>query len=783
MKNEFVTQALSTELKSLVHETVALLGELLKAQLSVLEARRIDQLRKRFVRTRGSNPSFVKAALRKSFRELAALSAEQRVNTAKAFTLMLELMNACENAYRSQKILQRPSLTAGDASALRDSSIIYVLTAHPTEARTPAHIWIFEKILEVLTQELLFQKGKLSDLAKIKLTHLLAKAWNSPFVRTRKPTVEDEAHLIYALLLKEESLETLLQFSKNTMPFYVRAWVGGDKDGHPGVDEKVFQASLQLSRTQIFRFFQRRNLDLQTFLASDLGRQLKSAHKDFEISLMRLKRIRSGDGRRVQKLRKALVHLTQVYQRKFQNIHPALQTMQEMLRLFPAMVVTLEFRESSDVLMNMPKREKLAIKSMLETLAGIAKGGDPRWYVRSFIISMTEKIEHLEAAAALVQKTFGAVRLPIVPLFEQLKALQQAPQVVTELLRRPVFKKARRKYWDGKQEMMLGYSDSSKESGVLQSRLAVAETMFALDDLCRSHGVQAVFFQGSGGSVDRGGGSVAEQTAWWSSQALRTYKVTVQGEMVERSLANSAIAQGQLQRIAQSVEKWQKAKFRKRPRSKDLDVFAKKVAQAYRSQINDPRFLKLIESATPYPYLSLLKIGSRPTKRTQVLSVSGLRAIPWIMCWTQSRVLFPTWWGVGHAWENSSSRERAKIKKIFQTHELFRSYIAALGFTLSKVEMPVWDFYLERSPLPTRDRQRFSKDFHHEFARTRRCLRELLQSDRFIPQKPWLEESVRLRSPMIHPLNVLQLLAFEKNEPQLARLTVTGISASMMTTG
>jgi phosphoenolpyruvate carboxylase len=420
---------------------------------------------------------------------------------------------------------------------------------------------------------------------------------------------------------------------------------------------------------------------------------------------------------------------------------------------------------------------------MLKSLAVFSRGGDPKWYVRGFIISMASELKHLQIAAQLTKLALGEIRLPIIPLFEQLGALRHAVQITSAVLKDPTLSRALKTHWDSRFEVMLGYSDSSKESGVLQSRLAVAETMHALDSFCRRRHVTPLFFQGSGGSTDRGGGSVQEQTAWWSTSALRNYKVTVQGEMVERSLANPEITRGQLERITQSAGAWKKAAHRHLPKIKALDDFAVKVADGYRNQVASSEFLKIVEHATPYPFLNLLKMGSRPTKRSKKLSVEGLRAIPWILCWTQTRLLFPTWWGVGLAWSQTDNKNRAQLIRAYRSHPLFATYVRALGFTLAKVEIGVWNLYLEQSGLELAMIQKFQHDFEKELRGAKTFVRAILGSHELITWRPWLQESITLRSPMIHPLNLLQIIAMKQKNAALLRLSVTGISSGMMTTG
>lgn len=772
--------SLSASLRDLVHETVALLGQVLKNELGTAEFRKIENLRTRMTKLRGSSTRTTQKILSRELKKLQMLKVSQRHDIANAFTLMLELMNACENAYRSHEIKRR----VFRKPAVVPDSIIYVLTAHPTEARSRENIWIFHQILKQLTMILERPDSTLTEADKKQLIHHLEIAWKISVVRKRKPRVQDEAEHIYSTLLRDETLRTLLECQTELVPIYIRSWVGGDKDGHPGVNEKVFRDSLTLSRQGILDFVKRRLLEVRGTLhqVSD-SKKIINHISNFEKSLLQLRHVNPGDAKGILRLKKEFKDLCQYYEKIIHELHPSLGEIKKLWHIFPALVVPLEFRESSDILMQSPSGKGLAIFRMLKALARFSRGGDPKWYVRGFIISMASELEHMQIAARLTKLALGKVCLPIIPLFEQLGALTHAARITSSVLKDPTLSRALKTHWDSRFEVMLGYSDSSKESGVLQSRLAVAETMHTLDSFCRRHHVTPLFFQGSGGSTDRGGGSVQEQTAWWSTSALRNYKVTVQGEMVERSLANPEITRGQLERITQSAGDWKKAADRHLPKIQALDDFAAKVATSYRGQVASNEFLKVVEHATPYPFLNLLKMGSRPTKRSKKLSVEGLRAIPWILCWTQTRLLFPTWWGVGQAWSQTGKKDQTQLIRAYRSHPLFATYIRALRFTLAKVEIAVWNLYLEQSGLEPSMIQKFQHDFEKELQGAKTFVRAILGHHELIAWRPWLQESITLRSPMIHPLNLLQIIAMKQNDAVLLRLSVTGISSGMMTTG
>jgi phosphoenolpyruvate carboxylase len=256
--------------------------------------------------------------------------------------------------------------------------------------------------------------------------------------------------------------------------------------------------------------------------------------------------------------------------------------------------------------------------------------------------------------------------------------------------------------------------------------------------------------------------------------------------MVERSMASAPIARRTLDSILENMtrglSRYQGAAKSAPTSSPALDAFADGVAEVYRAQVQEPDFLRWVELATPYSYLNLLKIGSRPTKRTASLSVASLRAIPWVLCWTQTRVLFPTWWGTGTVWAGLTPAQKNQLRGALKTHSVFRSYIKALGFTLAKIEMPVWKLTLEKN-LPSAEAKKASTLFHQEHQKALRFYHELTGEGELLWFRPWLGESIRLRSPMIHPLNLLQIIAAQTKDAPLLRVTVTGISSGMLTTG
>ena len=776
-------------LRSIVKTSVAVLGEVIEHELGRSAYLRIEAIRKKMASVREASIGRTTNELNAVFGDLKKLSPKARMDIAVAYTLMLEIMNACENAYRTYR-LRKPHnhapLHDANIPLLQNpdvTPITYVLTAHPTESRSSKNIAIFYEIQKFLVRTL--ERGGQLDRSELK--SLIEIAWRVPIVRSRKPSVEDEAEHLYSIALRDENLETILRVSRTETPIFLRSWVGGDKDGHPGVDEVAMVNSLQASRKDLHAFARKQLDELQDLLELFSSSSIERIRQNVKENLARLREIKAGDGARMKKLHSGVLKLKHHYEKVVGEIPEPIRRLEQMLHTFPGLVIPLELREDSTMILDaLAAKKKFAIERMLFKVAEISKGGNPRWYAQGFIISMCQRIEHIEAAADLLHRALGALKIRVIPLFEQQEALHQSAEIVEAMLKRPRFQKALKTFWMNRIEIMVGYSDSSKEAGVLPSRIEVSTAMRVLDEVCKKYKVQPIYFHGSGGSVDRGGGPVEDQLASWSKGALGFYKATIQGEMVERSFASPEIAESQFLKIAETAQALLKSPDRAKP-NRVIQEFAFRVENEYRAAVNSERFMTMVESATPYRFLSALKIGSRPTKRASnkkgALAVTSLRAIPWVLCWTQTRVLFPTWWGTGSAWSEASVAHKKALKAAFKSHALFRSYIHVLGFTLAKIELPVFNFYIDQSNLPAGEKIYFKQLFEREYQDTLKFFAELTGERDPLWFRPWLSESITLRSAMIHPLNLLQLLAEQEHDLPLLRVAVTGIASGMLTTG
>lgn len=756
------------ELKVIVSKSVKLLGFAIQDVYGVAQYQVIEKLRLKMKMVRHKDPETVEKALNEVYLDLKGRRDLDLHQISKAFSLMLELINTCEASYRSHR-LQDYKLT----EFKKPHSLVFVFTSHPTEARSRNFLLLMDKVEDLLLKA--YTRG--FEEIEAELLHLLRMALKLNLANNRRPQVSDEAEQIFHFVLDASILSEQIALRKKGIDVFFRTWVGGDKDGHPKVGEATMMESLNLSRGKLIEFISTRLTEFKTEVQL-VNKEIVPSINGLLRELKALKKIGTNDGEKLKRLRKNLTFfILELKDNKLAS--PGIADLRELLWLYPALVLPLEIREDHELIHEAIKKPQMAIAKMLSRLKRISKGLDSKWYVRGFVISMCQSADDVMAAVKLTKKMTGSFSLPVVPLFENEKGLSHSVAILQEAFSRFSFKDQHLKKWGGRFEVMLGYSDSSKESGVLPGRLLVESALYNLEKFLTKEGLVPVFFHGSGGSVSRGGGSVKEQIAWWPQSALNIYKVTIQGETVQRHFHQPLIMRSQVGKI---VEEFSNYKPKKVPESSVIPKFAKDIQNRYMSLVQDPEFQDLVSKATPYDFLNLLKIGSRPTKRSGKGQFS-IRAIPWILCWTQTRLLLPIWWGIGSSWESLSENEKSDLKQYYEASALLQSYVKNLGFTFAKIELGVWNFHVECSTLGPEAKEKWRKEITAELEKSINFFKEISGHKNFTWFRPMLGESIIFRSSMIHPLNVIQKLSLERKDNVLLREAVTGVASGMLTTG
>lgn len=765
-------QELPQSLKDLVHASVEVLGVAIKEEFGDKFYLKVERTRQGLKGLRDLPSEKKMEHFNRLLKDLSKCSPKELTQLNRSFALMLELINTCESVYRCQSM--------GDSEIPQFESkpkgMIFVFTAHPTEARTQEVLEYFKHIHKLLLKQGMQAQGQLKYYLRILL--------GIPLANHGRPQVVDEARNIFGHVLNKPIIDEQIHLHRKGVEVYFRTWVGGDKDGHPLVNEKTMRESLQESRLKLLQWALSKidNLKDDWEIAG-----LKTFYQSLvtiEKELNSIRKIRKKDGIKIAKIRKTLFSLEKKVQKRFDGTPVNLKDLTDLFWLYPALVMPLEIREESDLVIQAHEKTSMAIVKMLKFLNDVSEGYDAKWYARGFILSMCETSEGLISAFKLAKKYLKHSMIPVVPLFENEKGLSNGVSILQGAYEYSGFLKDHRKKWNQRFEVMVGYSDSSKENGLLPGKLLISNALKKIDEYIYSQKLTPVFFHGSGGSVARGGGSIKEQTQWMPNSALSIYKATIQGEMVARQFSQDKIVRSQILKLLDQWQVQKNSNQSKYEQSKVVSVFSEKIKDSYRFLIQDELFIKLVEEATPYNYLSELRIGSRPSKRAASKDRSfSLRAIPWILCWTQTRLFLPNWWGVGSSFASLSLEDQQKLKKDYQHSALLQSYVKALGFTFEKMDMSIWRTYLNHSKLAQNDKNVIDERIQTELELTKKFFAFMTENKEWLWFRPWLSESIYYRSSFIHLLNMIQLEALRRKNYQLLRETVTGISCGMLTTG
>ncbi|GGE23414.1 phosphoenolpyruvate carboxylase [Marinithermofilum abyssi] len=430
--------------------------------------------------------------------------------------------------------------------------------------------------------------------------------------------------------------------------------------------------------------------------------------------------------------------------------------------------------------------------------------------IRNYLISMTQGTSDL-LEVVLFAKEVGLYRLHgkqktselhVVPLLETIDDLHHAREIMENFYQHPCYVPVEiggRKV----QEIMLGYSDSNKDGGMLTANWELFRAQKDLFRLSQKYGLHVRFFHGRGGALGRGGGPLNQSIMAQPPETLAGgVKITEQGEVLSSRYALKPIAYRSLEQATSALLTSAASIFTgeiAEPNPEWTDVM-EKVSEAslkkYQQLVfDDPGFLDFFNEATPLPEIGELKIGSRPTRRKNSRAFENLRAIPWVFSWTQSRNLFPAWYaaGTGLAGFAEASPDGLKtLQRMYQEWPYFRSLVDNLQMALAKADFVIAKEYSTLATDPE-VRDRIYRTIEEEYRRTRESVLAITGQEEILDHIPVIQESIRLRNPYVDPLSFIQvhLLGARRTEagdphPEQLEdvlLTINGIAAGLRNTG
>jgi phosphoenolpyruvate carboxylase len=394
------------------------------------------------------------------------------------------------------------------------------------------------------------------------------------------------------------------------------------------------------------------------------------------------------------------------------------------------------------------------------------------------------------AVHLLLKEAACPFELPVSPLFETLDDLQRSRQVVDSLLKTPWY----HQHIAGELMVMIGYSDSAKDAGVLAAAWAQYTAQEELLACCAGHGVELTLFHGRGGTIGRGGAPAREALLSQPPGSLKNgLRVTEQGEMIRAKLGLTSLA---VKTLALYTDAILKANLQTPPVPKQqwramMDSLASHSCEAYRAVVRDePDFVAYFRHATPERELGKLPLGSRPARRSAGGGIESLRAIPWIFAWSQNRLMLPAWLGAGAALQQVLQHgERDVLREMCAQWPFFATRMSMLEMVFAKADASLSAFYDDR--LVPASLQRIGEALRQQLASDSHTVLEVTGAQQLLAKQPWIKKSIQLRNIYTDPLNVLQaeLLQRQRQDPQHAALdeaimvTIAGIAAGMRNTG
>ncbi|PKG23778.1 phosphoenolpyruvate carboxylase [Niallia nealsonii] len=429
-----------------------------------------------------------------------------------------------------------------------------------------------------------------------------------------------------------------------------------------------------------------------------------------------------------------------------------------------------------------------------------------------YLISMTQSPSDILEVLVLAKEAGiyrvhadGSVEsnLNVAPLLETIDDLIAGPKIMETLFKLPVYRGHLKQHND-QQEIMLGYSDGSKDGGTLTANWKLYKAQREIHEMASSYRIGLKFFHGRGGSLGRGGGPLNRSIL---SQPIETLgdgvKITEQGEVLSSRYLLEDIAFRSLEQatstlltaFAHITQNLDKHTDRRPVWETTMEEISTISLRKYQSLVfNDPDFMTYFKEATPLTEIGNLKIGSRPMSRKNKTSFEDLRAIPWVFAWTQSRQLLPAWYAAGtglYEYAQGGANNIALLKEMYKNWPFFRSTVDNLQMALMKADLTTAREYsslVEDQSIG----QRIYNNIKDEYNKTQTILLQITGDEQLLDHTPSIQESVYRRNPYVDPLNffqvelIKQLREQENPDPELMNqvlLTINGIAAGLRNTG
>ncbi len=735
-----------------------------------------------------------------------------------------------------------------------------VFTAHPTEARRRAISTSIRRLARLLSEhEMSLRNGADERRAERRMLEEIDTLWRTAPLRPEKPAPTDEVRAVMAVF--DETLYTAVPHVYRRVddalqgpaaggrapivtPFVrIGSWVGGDRDGNPFVTASVTRKAAAIASEHILlgleattlRIGRTLTVDGETTPPSDalaaLWLRLRDADEEAaaevaqrspdephrRVLLMIARKIaatRSRDADLAYRDPEHLLADLRIVQTSLVEAHAPRQAYGHLQQLiwqvetYGFHLTELEVRQHSAVHAKVlaeleaggtRSEQTEEVLDVFRAVAHVQERFGPRAAGR-YIVSFTQSAEDLANVHRLAAYAVGPGATPpildVIPLFETFADLQAAPRILAEIVDHPAFA-ARLAETGRRLEVMLGYSDSSKDVGPVAANLALYEAQAHIAAWAEEQGIELTLFHGRGGALGRGGGPANSAILAQPPHSVDgRFKLTEQGEVIFARYGDPAIAMRHIDQVAAAVLLASSPSIEQRNRDaaeRYADVAATMDASSrerFFSLVKAPGFAPWFARVTPMEEIGLLALGSRPARRgLSVESLEDLRAIPWVFAWTQARINLAGWFGLGTALEAVGDAEL--LQRAYSDWPLFRTLIDNVGMSLAKADARIAQQYLDLG-----DRDDLAQLVMDEMLLTRAWVIRVTGGAELLDNRPVLQRAVKMRSPYVDALSLLQLRALralrdealtdapaDPGQQRLLLLSVSGVAAGLQNTG
>ena len=796
------------------------LGNVIKDQAGVKYFRIVEDIRLNSKKYRQTNNN---KYLDSIFKTLKSLKPNEIYIIAKAFTIFFYLSNIAEQVFR-EHTLDNSKISI---KKLTGKNLIFmpVFTAHPTESSRQSTLKKIYKIAEII------ESNNSSDMNEI--NSLITQLWYTREVRSTKPNPIDEVKsLIYYLdILYKDVYQSIVddgEISSKAKNFDLKfgSWVGADKDGNPFVTTKITKQALEIYSNQILNIYKEQivkfseEFSISTdFVESPkmLTKKIDKYRKILPKEYKHYKRVNYDEHFRIflslvfhrldnfQKNNKGYAYfddflndmllfqssVLEIFGKKIQ--YNKLDQFIDLVKKFEFHGVSLDIRQNASVVNAKSGREYSDFEALLKDIPKLQKiyGGD---VFNSIILSMTKSENDVLNLFKICNKFISKENIPaITPLIEEIEDLQNANLILKRLFAYKEYLTFLKNIKNSNQEIMLGYSDSNKDGGIISSQWNVYNAQINLFKEGIKKNINVTFFHGRGGTISRGGGptynSITSQPKGTISNQIR---YTEQGEVISDKYSTSYlgfenIKLGSIAFINESDTKLKETI----PNEKFLQELADKSIEKYKSFISNPELIHYFEVGTPVKLLSVLNIGSRPTKRTKnAKNIQNYRAIPWVFGWAQTRNTLTGWFGAGTALDSMIKKYGINhVRKIYKNSDFMQNLISNIEMTLAKSDLKIAKLYvdglLNESMLDIYD------DIHKESKLALVSILKIKNIDELLDDNKILKNTLRIRNSYLDPLSIIQITLMQKMksneldpiEKNSLLLSINGLAAGLRNTG